>query len=298
MNRMLPVLVVALAVVFGASQAPARPQSQAGPTTGTEMMPPFDPRYFLGVWEVEWSPPDLGLIPGGAYTGTETVTHLRNRYLKVVVALEHEDGTQLNGEGVMFYEYGLNGQSLVRYVAYDAGFSVLQSGAIGGDLGGYYSFYWDTPEITANGQTFALRGRSYFVSPAAYRVNQEISQEGADFFNFGTMWLRKVADAADPAAATEISAIQDLELAAADLEVYAGQYRVGPLSLRVFVESRRLMMEVGSQPSTRLRAQGDHLFVPEGADEARVSFTVTNGRATRATYRLGTTQFEGERVDP
>ena len=129
MNRMLPVLVVALAVVFGASQAPARPQSQAGPTTGTEMMPPFDPRYFLGVWEVEWSPPDLGLIPGGAYTGTETVTHLRNRYLKVVVALEHEDGTQLNGEGVMFYEYGLNGQSLVRYVAYDAGFSVLQSGA-------------------------------------------------------------------------------------------------------------------------------------------------------------------------
>ena len=95
----------------------------------------------------------------------------------------------------MFYEFALGGQSLVRYIVYDAGFATLMSGSIGGDLGGYYSAYWETPEIPHDGQTFALQGRSHYVSPAAYRVNQEISVDGSDFMNFGLMWLRKVVDA-------------------------------------------------------------------------------------------------------
>ena len=36
-----------------------------------------------------------------------------------------------------------------------------------------------------------MKGRSYYVSPAAYRVNQQISVDGEEYFNFGVMWLTK-----------------------------------------------------------------------------------------------------------
>ena len=62
---------------------------------------------------------------------------------------------------------------------------------MGGDLGGYYSTFWKSPEIMANDNTYLLQGRSYYVSPAAYRVNQQISINGEDFLNFGIMWLTK-----------------------------------------------------------------------------------------------------------
>ena len=166
-------------------------QSGGGPTTGKEMMPPFTPEYLLGEWEIEWTPPDTPLIPGGMYTGTETISHINNRYLSIDVQMEGEDGNTITGEGMFFYDWGLEGQSLVRYVVYDAGFSLLQYGPLGGDLGGYYSQFWETPMFELNDHTFALKGRSYYVSPAAYRVNQQISVDGEGFFNFGIMWLTK-----------------------------------------------------------------------------------------------------------
>lgn len=92
---------------------------------------------------------------------------------------------------MIFYEYSLGGQNVVRYVVYDAGFSLLQYGNVGGDLGGYYSHFWETPSFEYNDKTFALTGRSYYVSPAAYRVNQQISVDGQEFFNFGVLWMTK-----------------------------------------------------------------------------------------------------------
>ena len=197
------VAVTAAGVAEAQPPAPQDPPSQlectvgatqGGPTTGAEMVPPFDPGYFLGVWKIEWNPPETGLFPLGPYTGTETVTHINNRYLRVVVDLQSEDGTTITGEGMIFYEFGLGGQSIVRYVVYDTGFALLQSGPVGGDLGGYFSAFWETPEVAHNDHTFVLRGRSYFVSPAAYRVNQEISVDGTAFFNHGVMWLTKQSE--------------------------------------------------------------------------------------------------------
>ncbi len=165
--------------------------TQGGPTTGDEMQPAFDPRYYLGEWEIEWTPPDTGLFPSDKYTGTETVTHVNNRYLQVHVEMQGEEGTRITGDGMIFYDYSLGGQNVVRYVVYDAGFSLLQYGNVGGDLGGYYSHFWETPSFEYNDKTFALTGRSYYVSPAAYRVNQQISVDGQEFFNFGVLWMTK-----------------------------------------------------------------------------------------------------------
>ena len=39
-----------------------------------------------------------------------------------------------------------------------------------------------------------IKGRSYLVSPFAYRVNQEISVDDQAFVNFGVMWYTKVVE--------------------------------------------------------------------------------------------------------
>jgi len=72
-------------------------------TTGAEMVPTFDMRYFVGEWEVEWIPLDTPLLPGGAYTGTETVRPIESgHYFDVTVELEGPDGS-LSGRGIMWY---------------------------------------------------------------------------------------------------------------------------------------------------------------------------------------------------
>ena len=168
---------------------------QSGPTAGDEMLPPFDMRYFVGAWEIEWTPLETPLLPGGRYTGTETVRHIENgRYFDVTVTLAGPEGT-LNGKGIMLFESGAFGAFLTRYVVYDAGFTLLQPGPLGGDLGGYYSQFWETPEpFEHNGSQFVIKGRSYLVSPFAYRVNQEISVDDQAFVNFGVMWYAKVVE--------------------------------------------------------------------------------------------------------
>lgn len=190
--------LVVVAMLLTGAPTVAAGVAQQGPTTGAEMMPPFDPRYFLGEWDIEWNPPETGLVPPGKWTGTETITHVNNRYLAIAIAMENEDGTTLTGDGVMFYEFGMNGQSITRFVKYDAGFSIFQYGPLGGDLGGYYSTFWETPAISHAEHSFVLKGRSYFVSPAAYRINQQISIDDQDFFNFGIMWLTKNLEAQAP----------------------------------------------------------------------------------------------------
>ena len=200
MRQWLPV-VLAIGVAAGAAVSSLHAQrrqpgaTQGGPTTGDEMMPPFDLRYFLGDWEIEWSPLDTPLLPGGAYTGVERVRHIADgRYLEVTVELEGRDRS-LNGRGIAFLATGPFGAHLTKYVVYDAGFALLQPGTVGGDLGGFYSHFWETPApIEHGGAELSIRGRSYLVSPYAYRVNQEVSVDGGPFVNFGVMWYTKVLE--------------------------------------------------------------------------------------------------------
>ena len=121
MRQLLPVLL-AIGVAAGAAVPPLQAQrqqpgaTQGGPTTGDEMMPPFDLRYFLGDWEIEWSPLDTPLLPGGKYTGVERVRHIADgRYLEVTVELEGQDRS-LRGRGILFLETGPFGAHLTKYV--------------------------------------------------------------------------------------------------------------------------------------------------------------------------------------
>ncbi len=199
----LTVLVVALfflsdlpGTILGAQQRGRQPgATQGGPTSGNEVMPPFDMRYFLGEWEVEWSPPETPLFPGGRYAGTETVTHInQGRFYSIDIQLEGPEGP-LTGKGLMVFDSGPYGQYLTRYVVFDNGLTLLKPGPIAGDLGGYYSQFWETPAIERNDAKIVIKGRSYLVSPAAYRVNQQISVDDGDFTNFGVVWLTKEMEA-------------------------------------------------------------------------------------------------------
>ena len=192
---LLVFLVSSLSVVTSEAQRPQPGATQGGPTTGDEMIPTFDMGYFVGEWDIEWAPLDTPLLPGGTYTGTETIRHIQNgRYFDVTVELKGPDGS-LSGRGIMFFESGPFGSHLTKYVVYDAGFTLLQPGPVGGDLGGHYSQFWETPEpIYHNDSKILIKGRSYYTSPAAYRVNQQISVDDDPFINFGIMWYMKVLE--------------------------------------------------------------------------------------------------------
>ena len=178
----------------GAQQGAAAAESQAAPSTMDDMMPPFDPAYLIGQWDIEWTPPDTGLFPSDGYTGVETVSHIDSRFFQIRTELDGEDGTRLTADGMMFYEFTLGGQHLVRYMAYSNGVTILQHGNLGGDLGGFYSYFWETPEFEHDDETFVLTGRNSYTSPRNYRIEHRITVGDNPPLNFGTIWLTKRAD--------------------------------------------------------------------------------------------------------
>ena len=94
------------------------------------------------------------------------------------------------------------------------------------------------------------------------------------------------------------TAVQDLELDAAAMDAYVGEYQLGPLVLRVYLDDAQLMSQATGQPAFRLRAQGDHVFVPTFDDEVHLTFEVADGRAARVILRQGGGEIQGERIDP
>ena len=64
-------------------------------------------------------------------------------------------------------------------------------GPIGGDLGGYYTIFWETEPIKKGGKTVKLKGKTLMLSPASYRLQVQISVDGGPYTNFGNPWFRK-----------------------------------------------------------------------------------------------------------
>ncbi|HST57330.1 MAG TPA: serine hydrolase [Longimicrobium sp.] len=94
--------------------------------------------------------------------------------------------------------------------------------------------------------------------------------------------------------------VLDVPLTAEQMALYEGTYALQAdgrtLEVRVFVQDGRLMVQPGGQTTTRLRAQGDHAFIPEADARIRFVFTVENGRATAATLHQGGRTIQGARL--
>ena len=69
---------------------------------------------------------------------------------------------------------------------------LFKTGTIGGDLGGYYTIFWESPPIKKNGKTIKLKGKTQMLSPAHYRLIMEISVDGGPYTSLGNPWFQKV----------------------------------------------------------------------------------------------------------
>lgn len=96
----------------------------------------------------------------------------------------------------------------------------------------------------------------------------------------------------------EVPAILDLQLAQAELRPYVGVYELRPgLRLTVSLQDGQLFLEATGQPAFRLRAQGDHMFVPTFDDAVRVVFAVAGTAATGLALHQGGQRREAARIE-
>ena len=165
------------------SQQPSRPTEPSDP------MPPPNMDYFLGTWTFDWNVPESPLGPAGKIKGKETYKKINATTYESEIEGDSPAGT-VKGRATTTYnekekqvtrtETGLFGNLPMKKI-----------GPIGGDLGGYYTIFWETEPIKKAGKTVKLKGKTMMLSPANYRVQVQISVDGGPYTNFGNPWFRK-----------------------------------------------------------------------------------------------------------
>ena len=165
-------------------------QQASRPTQPTDPMPPPNMDYFVGSWSFDWNVPDSPLGPAGKMKGVET-------YKKILNGAAYE--SEISGEGPQgpftaraITAYNEKEKMVTRFETDSLGTSLTKSGPIGGDLGGYYSIFWEAAPVKKDGKTIRLHGRTLMLSPAHYRVQVQISVDGGPFTNLGSPWYQKL----------------------------------------------------------------------------------------------------------
>jgi hypothetical protein len=180
---MISALILFLFLYQQPTQQPSRP------TEPTDPMPPPNMDYFVGTWTFDWNVPESPLGPAGKIKGKET-------YKKSGAATyESEiegDGPAGAFKGRATTVYNEKEKQVTRIETGIFGnVQLKKAGPIGGDLGGYYTIFWETEPIKKDGKTIKLKGKTLMLSPANYRVQVQISVDGGPYTNFGNPWFRK-----------------------------------------------------------------------------------------------------------
>lgn len=159
------------------------------PTEGTDVVPLLDfDTYFLGKWSFEWSMPESPLGPAGTLTGTTVVTKLDGQFYEALTEGEGPSGPFKIREVIAYQK---ENKALAREVTDSRGYSYLQFGPVGGDLGGIFNIHFDSAPFTVNGKSVRVRNVLRLLSPLNYRVASAISVDGGPFTNLGNPWWRK-----------------------------------------------------------------------------------------------------------
>jgi len=166
------------------------PYQQSRPTDPKDPMPPPNLDYFVGAWTFDWNVPESPLGPAGKMKGTET-------YKKILSGQKYESEIQGEGpegpfQGKAITSYDEKEKLVIRYEVFTNGLAAFKSGSIGGDLGGYYTIYWESAPIKKDGKVVKLKGKTQMLSPAHYRTLVEISVDGGPYTSYGNPWFRKV----------------------------------------------------------------------------------------------------------
>jgi hypothetical protein len=180
---MINALILALLLLQQPAQQPSRPTQPGDP------MPPPNMDYFLGSWSFEWNAPESPLGPAGKIKGKETYKKINDTTYESVIEGDGPLGA-LKGRAVTTYNEKEKLVTRSETGLFRA--SMTKTGPIGGDLGGYYTIFWETAPIKKDGKTVKLKGKTLMLSPANYRLQIQISVDGGPYTNFGNPWFRKI----------------------------------------------------------------------------------------------------------
>jgi hypothetical protein len=183
---MTRILIFTLLLFQSLLQQPAQQPSR--PTDPNDPMPPPNMDYFVGAWTFEWNVPESPLGPAGKFKGKETYKKSPNGDYESEIEGE---GPQGAFKARATTNYNEKERSVTRSEAGLFGVPLVKTGPIGGDLGGYYTIFWETQPVKKNGKTIKLKGKTLMLSPANYRLQVQISVDGGPYTNFGNPWFRK-----------------------------------------------------------------------------------------------------------
>ncbi|MEO7157813.1 MAG: hypothetical protein ABI039_09640 [Vicinamibacterales bacterium] len=188
--RCLIFLVLTVASPVGAQQVPKGAMPTLGrPTESTDQVPLLDfENYFVGKWAFEWSMPESPLGPAGPYTGTTVVTKIDATFFEALTEGEGPGGSFKVREVIAYHK---ENKTVAREVTDSRGFSYLQFGPVGGDLGGIYNLHFESAPFMVNGKSVRVKHSLRLLSPLNYRVASSISVDGGPFTNLGNPWWRK-----------------------------------------------------------------------------------------------------------
>jgi hypothetical protein len=194
-------LLVAAATVPVIGQQPEpKPQLPKGqmpdlgrPTQSDDKLPPFNfDDYFIGKWTFEWDVPEGPLGPSGRITGTTVYAPVDGKFYEARTDATGAWGTFSLRETIAYHqEY----KALARQTTDSRGFSFLQIGSVGGDLGGLFNIYFESAPFTFNGKSIRIKHAMRLLSPYNYKVGTSVSVDGGPFVNYGNPWWRKDAAA-------------------------------------------------------------------------------------------------------
>jgi hypothetical protein len=158
---------------------------RAVPSNQEELL---DPDYFVGTWQVEWVAPESPLGREGDVTGTLNIKHVQGCYYEGLFDLKGPDGAYT---ATLQLTYDVNRKYLVWVESDSRGFRHIRMGPVGGDPGGYYTYFWEEPVMRVKDTNVALRGSLDTRSPVMFMLRQQISVGGEPYVNFGTVTFTK-----------------------------------------------------------------------------------------------------------
>ena len=158
-------------------------------TQQDDNVPLFDfDAYFLGKWNFEWDMPEGPLGAAGRVEGTTTYAALGGGAYEAITQANGPDGKFVVKERI---QYNREKKTLTRDVDDSRGFKYSQTGTIGGDLGGFYTIYFESAPFKLKGETIRLKHTVRLTAPLAHRVSATVSINDGAFRNYGTPWWRK-----------------------------------------------------------------------------------------------------------
>lgn len=193
-------LLFAVATLPLSGQQPPKPQLPKGqmpelgrPTQGDDPLPTFNfDDYFLGKWTFEWDVPEGPLGASGRITGTTVYTAVDGRFYEAKTDATGAWGSFSMRELIAYHK---ENKTFARQTTDSRGFSFLQIGTVGGDLGGLFNIYLESSPFTVNGKSVRIKHAMRLLSPFNYKVGTTVSVDGGPFINYGNPWWRKDAAA-------------------------------------------------------------------------------------------------------